>query len=88
MEQYAQFNGEWNEYHGSYRWKKLREAMATFGLSFEGQEHNAVTDCKATLAVICTMAQYGTMPATAEADSSSDLPVHDEAAVTAAGAEG
>jgi DNA polymerase-3 subunit epsilon len=81
MEMYAQFNGEWNEYHGNYRWKKLREAMATFGLEFEGQEHNAIVDCKATLAVIRTMAEYGTVPATAESE-------HDEAVVTAAGAEG
>jgi len=60
--------------------------MATFGLEFEGKEHNAVSDAKATLAVIRTMAQYGTIPATAGADCTGDLPVGDEV-VTAAGAE-
>jgi DNA polymerase-3 subunit epsilon len=68
MEMYAQFNGEWNEYHGNYRWKKLREATVYFGLEFEGKEHNAVSDAKATLAVIRTMAEYGTVPAMPDED--------------------
>jgi len=62
MEMYAQFNGEWNDYHGNYRWKKLREAVADFGLTqavaFGGEEHNAVADCRAALAVIKAMALY------------------------------
>jgi DNA polymerase-3 subunit epsilon len=87
MEWYAQFNGEWNAHHGNCRWKKC-EAMATFGLSFEGQEHNAVADARATLAVIRTMAQDSTTPETVEDDASSDVPVHDGAAVAVAEAEG
>jgi DNA polymerase-3 subunit epsilon len=62
MEMFAQFNGEWNDYHGNYRWKKLREAVAHFGLTtaaaFGGEEHSAVADCRATLAVIKAMALY------------------------------
>jgi DNA polymerase III epsilon subunit-like protein len=87
MEMYAQFNGEWNAHHGNYRWKKLREAMAYFGLAFEGKEHNAVSDAKATLAVIRTMAQYGTMPVSAETDASRDASGHEQV-VTVEGPEG
>lgn len=62
MEQYAQFNGEWNAYHGNYRWKKLREALAAFGLKHEDfgtKEHDACTDARATLAVLKKMAEFG-----------------------------
>lgn len=58
MNWYAQYNGEWNDYN--YRWKKLREALATFGLKhtdFGTQEHDACTDARATLAVIRKMAE-------------------------------
>lgn len=61
MEWYAQFNGEWNDYHGNCRWKKLREALAAFGLKHEDfgtKEHDAATDAKATLAVIRKMAAW------------------------------
>lgn len=61
MEWYAQFNGEWNDYHGNYRWKKLREALAAFGLKHEDfgtKEHDAATDARATLAVIRKMAEW------------------------------
>ena len=61
MEMYAQFNGEWNDFHGNYRWKKLREALAAFGLKHEdfgAKEHDAATDARATLAVIRKMAEY------------------------------
>jgi len=61
MEWYAQFNGEWNDYYGNYRWKKLREALAAFGLKHEdfgAKEHDATTDAKATLAVIRKMAEW------------------------------
>jgi DNA polymerase III epsilon subunit-like protein len=61
MEMYAQFNGEWNDYHGNYRWKKLREALAAFGLKHEDfgtKEHDACTDARATLAVIKKMAEF------------------------------
>ena len=62
MEMFAQFHGEWNSYHGNYRWQKLRDALASFGLKHEDfgdAEHDAVTDAKATLAVIKKMAEFG-----------------------------
>jgi len=42
---YAQFVGEWNDYHGSFRWQKL-----------PGGDHTAQGDCLATLKVIQEMA--------------------------------
>lgn len=61
MNQYAQFNGEWNDYHGNYRWVKLREVLAAFGLKHEDfgtKEHDACTDARATLALIQKMAEF------------------------------
>jgi DNA polymerase-3 subunit epsilon len=61
MERFADFYGEWDDYHGNYRWKKLREALAHFGLThadFGTKEHDACTDAQATLAVIQKMAAW------------------------------
>jgi DNA polymerase III subunit epsilon len=46
MHWYNQFCGEWNDYHGNYRWQKL-----------PGGDHSAIGDCLATLAVIKHMAE-------------------------------
>jgi len=46
MLQYADYVGNWNEYHQSFKWPKL-----------EGGDHSAVGDCLATLQVIKKMAQ-------------------------------
>lgn len=43
---YAQWVGEWNSAHGSYRWQKL-----------PGGDHSALGDCRATLDVIKRMAK-------------------------------
>ena len=51
MLQYAEFVGEWNEYHGNYRWHKLTVAARDAGYKFEGGAHRALSDCKATRAV-------------------------------------
>ena len=45
MLRYAEWVGEWNDYHGSFRWQKLT-----------GGDHSALGDCAATLAVIEKMA--------------------------------
>lgn len=49
MYQYAGFVGEWDEYHGNYRWQKLPAAPGV-------QAHNALGDCLSTLAIIREMA--------------------------------
>jgi DNA polymerase III subunit epsilon len=45
MEYYAQWVGEWSDYHGNYKWQKL-----------PGGDHSALGDCRATLEVIKQMA--------------------------------
>jgi DNA polymerase-3 subunit epsilon len=46
MLQYADYVGDWNEYHQNFKWPKLA-----------GGDHSAVGDCLATLEVIKKMAQ-------------------------------
>jgi DNA polymerase III epsilon subunit-like protein len=58
MEQYAQFYGEWNDYHGNYRWQSLGSACHQQGIQFIGTAHSALGDCRATLAVIKKMAEF------------------------------
>lgn len=53
MTWYAQWVGDWNDYHGNYRWQKLPPVKGV-------KAHTAVADCKATLAVIAKMAADGT----------------------------
>lgn len=42
---YSIFAGEWNDYHGNYKWQKL-----------PGTQHGALEDCKAVLTLIKRMA--------------------------------
>lgn len=50
MEAFAEFYGAWNEYKGSYTWQKLVTAAAAVGYPNQAA-HNALADCKMTLAV-------------------------------------
>jgi DNA polymerase III subunit epsilon len=45
MLEYAKWVGEWNDYHGSFRWQRLPSA-----------EHSALGDCRAVLELIKKMA--------------------------------
>lgn len=54
---YADYYGEWDSYRGSYKWQKLNQAVARFGLKYDGNEHDALVDCKATLDVLKKMAE-------------------------------
>lgn len=45
MHYYSQYVGEWNDYHGNYKWQKL-----------PGGDHSALGDCHATLKIIKQMA--------------------------------
>ena len=45
MEWYAQYCGDWSEYHGSYTWQRL-----------PGAGHRAIEDARAALDVIKEMA--------------------------------
>lgn len=43
---YSQFVGDWNDYHGNYRWQRLPSG-----------DHSALGDCLATLRVLNKMAE-------------------------------
>jgi DNA polymerase-3 subunit epsilon len=45
MHWYSQWIGDWNDYHGNYKWQRL-----------PGGDHSALGDCRATLAVLKQMA--------------------------------
>lgn len=51
MEAYAELHGEWNEYHGSYRWQKLTDAIRQQGLDV-GEAHRALGDTLMTWQLI------------------------------------
>lgn len=73
MEQYAAYVGDWNDYHGNYRWQKLPSGT-----------HDAAGDCKAVLKLIKQMAAGATSeewqrikdaPAAMAEDAKAEVPV-------------
>lgn len=56
MEAFAAFYGDWNDYRGSYTWKKLTVAASYFNISTDGA-HGALADCLMTLGVVRGMAE-------------------------------
>lgn len=52
---YAEHRGDWNNYHGNYRWHTLINAAKHSGVRVEGA-HRAKADCLMTLGVIRAMA--------------------------------
>lgn len=59
MQLYAIWKGEWNDYHGSYRWQKLETALYDLGIRREGDAHRALSDTKGALEVLKAMASEG-----------------------------
>lgn len=55
MEQYAKYNGEWNDYHGNYRWVKLSQACTAMCIEVENA-HSALGDAKMTLKLLRALA--------------------------------
>lgn len=51
MEAYAEYVGDWNNYHGNYRWHKLADAARAFDVTVK-DAHSALGDCLMTLGVI------------------------------------
>jgi DNA polymerase III epsilon subunit-like protein len=51
---FAPILGEWDKYHGSYRWQRLNVAAHYYGVTIEGW-HGALADCQTTLAIIRAM---------------------------------
>ena len=48
MQIYAAFVGQWDDYHGNYRWHKLGAACAACGLKPDGELHGADVDAEMT----------------------------------------
>ncbi len=44
MLRYAEWNGEWNDYYGNYRWHKLHVAAAATGFAEDVEWHRALAD--------------------------------------------
>jgi DNA polymerase-3 subunit epsilon len=57
MRQYGAFSQQWNAKYGNYRWFKLADALATFGLPSGG--HRALGDALACRQVVERMAASG-----------------------------
>lgn len=53
---YAEFFGDWNSYHQSYRWQRLSNAPRTEKVKVENA-HNALGKCLMTLGVVKSMLQ-------------------------------
>lgn len=51
MNSYAEFWGEWDDYHGNYRWQRLTNACYQQNIKVE-DAHSAIGDCRMTLALI------------------------------------
>ena len=52
---FAEFYGEWNDFHGNYKWQKLTTAARHFGID-TADAHGAVADALMTLQVVERMA--------------------------------
>lgn len=57
MKAFAAYWGTWSEYHQSYRWQSLATAAAWAGHPL-ADAHDALADCRATLAVLQAMAAH------------------------------
>lgn len=57
MLMFAEVYGEWNNYHGSFRWQKLTTAANYYGYDFDA--HDALNDVKATLHIFRRMIADG-----------------------------
>jgi len=57
MELYAEFYGEWDDYHGNYRYQKLINAAADCGIVFKASSaHRALADAQAAREIVLYMA--------------------------------
>ena len=70
MELYAQFYGDWNDYHGNYRWQRLTNAALQCGIDLPLGVHRAQMDAELTRRVVLHMAENKniqmTLPETGE----------------------
>lgn len=72
MELYAQFYGDWNDYHGNYRWQRLSSAALQCGIDLPLNTHRAQMDAELTRRIVLHMAENKniqmTLPETGDKD--------------------
>jgi DNA polymerase III subunit epsilon len=56
MKLYAEYNGDWDDYRGSYRWHRLGNAARHCGLRVSGSLHRARADTELTRQLVIHMA--------------------------------
>lgn len=49
MQIFAEIYGEWSEYFDGYKWQKLTTCASYYGYKWQGNAHNSLADCLATL---------------------------------------
>lgn len=60
MSQFAPIFGLWSEYHHAYRWQSLGVAAHWYSYTWpDGEAHDAITDCRATLYIWNAMNRNG-----------------------------
>lgn len=60
MDRFAPICGVWSNYHGNYRWQSLGTAAQWYGYQWpDGEAHDAIADCRATLHVWKSMKRSG-----------------------------
>jgi DNA polymerase III subunit epsilon len=59
MNAFSPIYGEWNNYHGNYKWQKLSTAAKYYGVSVQNA-HSALGDCLMTLGIVMEMARLDT----------------------------
>ncbi|KLV03261.1 hypothetical protein ABT56_20255 [Photobacterium aquae] len=58
MEWYAEFYGDWNDYHGNYKWQSLTDAAYQQGIDISDlKAHRALADCEITRRVVMAVNQ-------------------------------
>ena len=57
MKLYAEYYGQWNAYHGNYRWQGQAKALEQCGIKIEGNAHRAAVDALGALALLKHMAE-------------------------------
>ena len=57
MELYAQYYGDWNDWHGNYRWQRLGNAALQCGIELPVGTHRALADAELTRQVVLHMAE-------------------------------
>jgi DNA polymerase-3 subunit epsilon len=56
MELYAEFYGDWNDYHGAYRWQKQSDAARQLSIEIPADLHRAAADANLCRLIIEAMA--------------------------------